>query len=277
LPLDADAALTQTGAMRGAYLVALAALCVSGRAAAEEEPICADRPGKTTGTCTVPVGHWQLETGLADWSVQKEDGARATSLAFGETTIKYGLTDNSNLEIDITPWQKASVKVAGERASMSGFGDMSVLYKQRLTGSGSGVQVAAMPFVKLPTANHSLGNGKWEGGFLLPVGFSIGASPFSIGLTPELDWAADADGHGHHPAMAQVVSVGWAVAPRLSLAADVWGQWNWDPAGTVRQASLDGSLAYLVSKSVQLDAGANFGLNQATPDVELYAGVSKRF
>jgi hypothetical protein len=28
---------------------------------------------------------------------------------------------------------------------------------------------------------------------------------------------------------------------------------------------------------VQLDAGANFGLNRNTPDVELYTGVSVRF
>jgi hypothetical protein len=32
-----------------------------------------------------------------------------------------------------------------------------------------------------------------------------------------------------------------------------------------------------VNKNVQLDAGANFGLNRNTPDVELYAGISKRF
>jgi hypothetical protein len=36
-------------------------------------------------------------------------------------------------------------------------------------------------------------------------------------------------------------------------------------------------VAYLVSKDLQLDAGANFGLNRETPDVELYAGFSVRF
>jgi hypothetical protein len=36
-------------------------------------------------------------------------------------------------------------------------------------------------------------------------------------------------------------------------------------------------VAYLLNKEVQVDAGANFGLNRQTPDVELYAGVSKRF
>ena len=41
---------------------------------------------------------------------------------------------------------------------------MTVAYKQRLTARDAAVQVAALPFVKIPTAKHALGNGKWEGG-----------------------------------------------------------------------------------------------------------------
>ena len=54
--------------MRGAWhICAVLTLCVSGAAyAADEPPICADRPGKATSTCAVPAGHWQIETGLAD-------------------------------------------------------------------------------------------------------------------------------------------------------------------------------------------------------------------
>ena len=134
-----------------------------------------------------------------------------------------------------------------------------------------------MPFVKAPTAKHSLGNGKWEGGLLVPIGYAIPKSPLAIGLTPELDWVADGDGRGHHAAMAQVASLGWQASERLNLSAELWGQWDWDPSGTTRQASADGAVAYLVGSDVQLDAGANFGLNRVTPDVEIYGGVSKRF
>jgi hypothetical protein len=77
--------------------------------------------------------------------------------------------------------------------------------------------------------------------------------------------------------MVQLVDVGIAASPRLSLTAELWGQWDWDPAGTERQYSADGAAAYLLGNSVQLDGGANFGLNRNTPDVELYAGISKRF
>ena len=146
-----------------------------------------------------------------------------------------------------------------------------------VTSADAPVQVDALPFVKIPTAKHSIGNGKWEAGFLLPIGYSIPKSQLALALTPEVDWVADSAGNGHHAAMAQVASLGWAVTDKLSLSAEVWGAWDWDPAGTTRQASVDGSAAYLVSNDVQLDAGTNVGLNRNTPDVELYGGVSFRF
>jgi hypothetical protein len=264
--------------MRGEKLIAAGlALCIGAAASADEQPICADRPGKATSTCTVPSGHWQIEAGLADWSLQRGGGERDTALVIGETTFKYGLSDHSDIEVDVTPWQRMTSRAAGVHESASGIGDVKLLYKQELTADDAPLQVTALPFVKAPTAKRSLGNGKWEGGLLFPIGYAIGKSPFSIGLTPELDWAADADGHGHHAAMVQVASLGWQATDKLNLSAEIWGQWDWDPAGTTRQASADGAAAYLLSNSVQLDGGANFGLNRETPDVELYAGVSKRF
>ena len=251
--------------------------CANRVEAADQQPICADRPGKATSACTVPASHWQLETGIADWSLQKGGGERDTSLVLGETTFKYGLTDASDIEVDVAPWERSSSRVAGLHESASGFGDVNLIYKQRLTSSSAPLQVIAMPVVKIPTAKHSLGNGEWEEGLLVPIAYSIRKTPFSIGLTPEIDWAADADGHRHHAAMEQVVSLGWAATGRLNLSAELWRQWDWDPAGTTREGSADGAVAYLVSNEVQLDAGANLGLNRSTPDVELYAGVSKRF
>ena len=264
--------------MRGRiFILAVALAANSAAAAADEQPICADRPGKSTPTCTAPAGHFQLETGLANWSLQKTGGERDTALAIDETLIRYGLTDHSEIQLDVIPWQRATSRGAGFHDSASGFGDINVIYKHRFTPAHSAVQLALYPYVKIPTAKRSLGNGKWEGGLLVPIDYSIPKSPLSLNLTPEIDWVADADGNGHHAAMVQVASLGWQVSGKLSLSADIWGQWDWDPSGTTRQASADGSVAYLVSNDVQLDAGANFGLNRQTPDVEFYAGVSKRF
>ncbi|MGE5562623.1 MAG: transporter [Bacillota bacterium] len=252
----------------GAFLI-IAGLAAAPVHAADEQPICADRPGKATSACTVPIGHWQVETGLADWALQKSGGERDTALVLGETTVKYGLTNASDIEVDVTPWERAD--------GVAGIGDLKLIYKQRLTAADAALQIVAMPVVKAPTAKHGLGNGKWEAGLLVPIAYAIPKTQLSLSLTPEMDWAADGDGHGHHLAMEQVASLGWQATDRLNLSAEIWRGWDWDPSGTTRQASADGAVAYLLGNDVQLDAGANLGLNRETPDVEFYGGVSVRF
>lgn len=74
-----------------------------------------------------------------------------------------------------------------------------------------------------------------------------------------------------------LVNLGRTLSPRLTAYAELWTARNYDPTGTVRQYSLDGALAYALSPRLQIDAGLNFGLNRATPDLQLYGGFSTRF
>ena len=255
--------------MRGPIFVSAILLCVPSTAAADDQPICPDRPSKSTGACTVPAGRFQLETDLVDWS--HDEATDFTTV--GSSLLKYGVSDRADVELGVTPLE--FLRAPGEHAS--GIGDMLLRVKYRLTSEDSTVQAALDPFVKLPTANHRLGNGKVEGGVVMPVSAPLGKTGLTVTVDPELDFRADADGRGRHGAMVQVFNVGASVGGKLSVSAELWGQWDWNPAGTARQASADGSIAYLVGTDVQLDAGANFGLNRETPDVEIYAGISKRF
>jgi hypothetical protein len=263
--------------MRGRIIAAILLACAAPAAAAEEQPICADRPSKSTGPCTIPAGDWQIETGLIDWSRDSSGGVRTDLTQWGSTGIKYGVSGNADVELWITPLEALTIHSAGVRDRHSGFGDMLVRLKYALTPENTPVQVALDPFVKLPTASHQLGNGKIEGGLLVPVQVTLGQTPLTLSFDPEVDLIADADGHGRHAATQQVVNLGVQVNRKLSLSAELWSAWYWDPAGTTNEASADGAVAYDLSKDLQLDAGANFGLNRNTPDVELYTGVSARF
>jgi len=64
---------------------------------------------------------------------------------------------------------------------------------------------------------------------------------------------------------------------RTSLGAELWGVVDDDPAGRTHQASFDLTAARGLGQNAQLDAGLNLGLTRATPDVELYVGVARRF
>lgn len=253
-------------------LVALLATAV-----VADAPICPDRPGKGNGTCTVPEGHFQLETGLVDWTRDTSEGNRSDLILWGSSFVKYGLGDSSDVELGFTPLETLRVSGGGEHDSARGFGDVVLRFKHRLTSEASSVQAAVIPFVKLPTASRALGNGKFEGGLAVPLNAALGSSGVTLTLGPELDLRPDGDGHGYHVAMAQVATFGLPVSSRLSLSAELWSGRDWDPAATTSQVSADASAAYLVADDLQVDTGANFGLNRETPDVEFYAGVSKRF
>ena len=151
-------------------------------------------------------------------------------------------------------------------------GDASLAVLAALTDPDKmGVAVSAQAFVTLPTATHGLGAGGWTGG-AAPARWPIPLSGgLSLGLTPEVDVLRNAAGGGAHAAWVGVASLGRGFGP-LSLGAELWGQVEDEPAGTVRRASADLTAALMIGKTLQLDAGANFGLNRQTPDAEVYVG-----
>jgi len=265
--------------MRGEFIIIAAgfAAIAAPAAAADEQPICPDRPSKSTGPCTVPQGRWQIETGLVDWSRDRSDGVTTDTTTWSNTAIKYGVSGHADVELWLTPLETVSIHGNGASEHHSSFGDILLRVKYELTPDSAPVQVALDPFVKIPTANHQLGNGKVEGGLLVPVAIPIGKSPFTLSLDPELDLNADAAGNGRHLATQQVVNLGLQLSRKINVSTELWAAWDWDPTGTAKQVSWDVAGAYQPRKNLQLDAGVNFGLNRQTPGLELYTGISVRF
>lgn len=259
-----------------ALLCPLLAVPVAAAAQSDAGPICTDRPAKANAVCTVPAGRLQLETNAIGWSLARSGGTRTEMLTVGSSFVKLGLSDQSDVEVGFTPVVQVSTRAGGSHDRISGFGDVVVRYKQRLTGKDARVQAALIPFVKVPAAKPRLGNGKVEGGVAVPISFTL-AGPVTMTLGPEVDLLADVDGRGRHAALVNLVNVALSVAKRVTVGAELWSNFNYDPTGTTKQASLDGSIAYAATNDLQLDGGINLGLTRETPDVELYAGFSARF
>ena len=146
--------------MKRAMVLLLLAGAMASPAHAEEEPICTDRPTKANAVCTVPAGKWQLESSAVDWLRIEQGGSETETLLLGASVVKLGVSDRSDLQLAFTPY----VRISTDGNRVSGFGDVTVRYKHRVTGADSPVQVALIPFVKLPTAKTGIGNGKAEGG-----------------------------------------------------------------------------------------------------------------
>lgn len=238
-------------------------------------PICTDRPTKANAVCTVPARTVQLESTAVGLARTDSGGVRTDIWTIGATVVKFGLDDRSDLQIGLVPYLAAIGRQAGPDTRISGIGDVTVRYKRRLTGSDAPVQVALIPFVKLPTARRGLGNKEVEGGLAAAISTALGAATLTFG--PEVDLLADTDGSGRHLAVVNLVNLAIPFVPRLTLVGELWTATNFDPADTVTLGSADAALAYAVSNQVQFDIGANLGLNRHTPDMEIYAGLSLRF
>jgi Putative MetA-pathway of phenol degradation len=234
---------------------------------------CAQRPGRATPPCILDAGHLQIETGLADAVFQHEGGVHEDTYAIGGTELRWGVSRRVELEASWTPWV---VDQTRGQPHETGTGDASLAVMAALTDPDKmGAAVSAQAFVTLPTATHGLGAGGFTGGVRLPMAVPL-EDGFSLGLTPEVDILRNADGGGTHTAWTGVASIGRSFG-QLSLGVELWGQAEAAPGGVIRRATADLTSAVMIGKTLQLDAGANFGLNRQTPSAEVYFGISKRF
>lgn len=238
--------------------------------------ICTDRPTKANATCTVPPGKVQLETDLVSWTRTDAGSVRTDLLLYSNPTLKYGLTSRADIQFNIAPYEEVRTHAAGATTTLGGVGDLYVRLKDRVTADSSKVQVAFIPFLKIPTARRGLGNREVEGGLAVPVSVSLPKS-FTLTFGPEADLLSDADRpRRRHLNIVNVVNISKSLG-KVVLVGELWSAWNFDPAGTVRQYSADVAVAWLIAPRLQLDGGANLGLNRNTPNAQVYLGLSTRF
>ena len=271
-------ALIRHVAAIGLFLVQQAPAAAQGvqiASAPAKPPICTDRPTKSNFACTVPAGRWQVETDLFNYGVQRTAGARTDVYLFTNPTIKYGVGHSTDVEMNWVPFARVTTRSGGVRSSASGVGDVIVRVKQRVTSTGRPLQAALIPYVKVPTAPRGIGNRAWEGGMIVPVNYGL-PHGFTLTVVPSLDMLADLDGHGRHWQLTGLVNLGKQVG-RTTVYGELWTAQNFDPSGTARQYSADVAVAHLIGEDLQLDLGGNFGLNRATPDAQLYVGLSARW
>jgi hypothetical protein len=248
---------------------------------AELRSLCTDRPTKSTSPCTVDAGRWQLESDVYNVTLQTTDGVTTTTQLFTNPTLKLGLTNNLDFEVNIAPYEQVSThdKGSGVTATSGGVGDLFLKAKLNLLGDdGGSVAFALEPYVKVPTAPLGVGDGAVEEGILAPIQVSLPAN-WQLVIDPEYDELANAIGHGQHSNISGLLSFGYPVTKTVTVSLEVWGDANFDPIGEVKQASFDLGAAWIPAKApnFQLDGGVNLGLNRATPGAQAYLGVSRRF
>lgn len=262
-------------------LIALGLIAASPAAAQEVVPgdgaICADRPGLASSTCTVAPGRIQVELAV-DWSFQDDGDARTDTILSGDTVVRVGLDNRTEVQVGWTAFGHVRDRVrtpagtAVDRAS--GTGDAFVGLRRGLYERGS-FTVAAQGRVSLPVGGRAIGAGDWGAELIIPLGLE--RERFELYLTPAIAAATDADGDGRHAAYGLTAGGSYFLTDRLSAVLDLAIRRDEDPLGHTTETLLGLALSYEIDRDFQIDAGAVIGLNRDSPDLELYAGVARRF
>ena len=238
------------------------------------------RPAKGTGPTTVDAGHVQIELEAFNYARQKSNGVQTTTWIGPNPTIKIGLTNQIDFQVNWAPFQQAKVhdSAAGTTDRFSGGTDVFLRSKINLWGNeGTGkTAFAIVPFVKLGTAPEGLGNKSTEGGVIMPYSLNLG-NDISLAITSEVDYLRNSVGRSYHAGYVNSIGLSGPIVKDVTLTGELWSSINRDPGNTIRQYSFDTALAWAAQPNLQFDIGANIGLNRETPALQVYTGVSRRF
>lgn len=137
------------------------------------------------------------------------------------------------------------------------------------------VAVALLPYMKLPTAQSGPGNGRVEGGLILPMSFSA-SDGFTVIVMPEGDYLKNTAIGGYHAALDFLINVSHPLDKRWTFFSEVFTTQSFQ-ARARPIYTLDEALTFALSTNLQLDCGANLSLNGVAPRTQLYTGLSQRF
>jgi hypothetical protein len=241
--------------------------------AEEEEPICADRPGIASFTCTVPQGKAHVEMAV-DWSFQEDGDDRTDTFLAGATLVRIGVDDRTEVQAGWTAYGRVRERAAGVRIRDDSVGDAFLGVKHRFF-EREGFSVAAQGRFGLPIGGSAIGAGDWGFDLIVPVEAAAGGA--TLLFTPSLSAAPDGDRRGRHLAYGGTAGIGFSLSGRLSAQLHLAFTRDDDPLGATTEAVAGLGLAYTITNDFQLDAGAIIGLNEDSADLELYVGAAGRF
>ncbi|MBL9213842.1 MAG: transporter [Opitutaceae bacterium] len=246
---------------------------------AELRELSTDRPDLTESPYTVDAGWWQVEMDLVSHARDHDTAAGAdtqvSALSLAQINLKIGLTNSIDLQTVIASYTRVRTtdRLTGDRATVSGFGDVTSRLKINCWGNDGGDSAfALMPFVKWPTNRHGLGNDSVEGGLIVPYARELPGG-WGMGVMTELDLVRNVADEGYTADWVNTITFGRDLAGKLGGYVEL-------AATCTRGAdpvTFDCGLTYGATRHLQFDVGANLGLTDAAEDLTLFAGLSFRF
>jgi Putative MetA-pathway of phenol degradation len=245
---------------------------------AQLREMATDRPDKTESAYSVDAGHYQIEMDLLSYTYDRSDAETVKSLGVAPINMKVGILNNVDLQIIAESYniQWTKDRAANSSTRISGFGDLLLRCKTNLWGNDGGpTALAVMPFVKVPTNQHGLGNGALEGGIIFPFAMELPAD-WGLGAQAEMDHLQDANSSDYHQEFINTITVSHDIVGKLAGYIELFSNVSTE-RGAKWIATFDFGFTYALTRDIQLDAGMNVGLTSAADDLNPFIGLSMRF
>lgn len=254
------------------FLAAGAAAWAAERSAAIRE-MTTDRPDTTETPFTVEPGLMQVESSVASWSRDRQDGIRTTEWELAPFNLRIGVAKNLEAGIVITPHVHRTEQVrGGAKTTTRGVGDTVLRGKVNFWGNDGGATgFGLIADVKLPTAADGIGNDRTELAVSLPVSFEVGLGWDGAAMTVLERLYTDA---GKYEAV-------WTNT--ISFARDLGRDTGTflelvSTAGDGRHVLIfNVGATHRIGANLQFDAGLNIGISKTAPDLGAFVGISRRF
>ncbi len=216
---------------------------------------------------------------MVDWTLDRQPGSRTDTVLIGDTLVRFGVTDTVEARIGWTPYghQRTRDRSSGTIDRVGQSGDVSLGFKASLSHpDGDGFAAALLPYVTLPVGGRTIGAGAVGAGVLLPLSYQL-TKVVQLDATPEVDAQPNAQRSGRHLQYSAAGGATFAISDAVSFAAEGQVIQDDDPDDRTTQALTALSVAWQPSENWQLDVYGVAGLNRDAPDLEISAGISRRF
>ena len=241
---------------------------------AELRELSTDRPDATEGPFTVDAGHTQLEMDVVNHRTNRLEGVRTKGWSAAAFNLRFGLLDDFELGIFVSPYVHASeTQRVGRREVSSGFGDVTLRAKVNFWGNNGGTSALGLiADLKLPTAARGLGSDSLEGAVLLPVSLELGHG-WELGAMTGMGLRRRASSSGRRGVGINSATTGHGITEALAGYVELTAETG-DGAPV---AAFDAGLTLQLNRNTQVDVGVQFGLSRNADDVVVFVGWTQRY
>lgn len=243
-----------------------------------------DRPNLATSPLTVDPGIFQVEADIVNYSRKgtNEDGNTDEKFLFASTTLRAGLTNNTEFRLLFQPYNlvRTTFRDTGGVQESSGLDTLQAGLKINLTGNDTYTKSGAsafgiLPFLNIPTARNGVSSISIEGGVAFLSSFKF-SDTLDLEVQLELDVNKNSDRVGYHAESFNVVSLDYQITPTLGTFFEIASRFgNESRFGAI--STFDTGVLINVGNDTQLDVGIFKGLTRAANDINPFFGISKRF